>query len=70
MGTVVMTDSRVVELREEERGIVFWRVDQFRRLGQLEEAAWNLALSEADLGTARRLNRAGCPPDVALQILL
>ena len=58
------------ELREEERDIVLWRVDQFQRLGYLEEEAWRLALSEADLGQARRLGRSGCPLPTALRILL
>ena len=60
----------VVEMLDEERDIVLWRVDQFQRLGYLEEEAWRLALSEADLGQARRLGGSGCPRETALRILL
>ena len=60
----------VVELLEDERDIVLWRVDQFRRLGFGDDEAWALALSDADLGQARSLGRSGCPVDVAFRILV
>jgi hypothetical protein len=60
----------VAELLEEERDIVLWRVDQFRRLGFGDDEAWALALSDADLGHARALGRGGCPVDVAFRILV
>jgi hypothetical protein len=63
------TAIRVVELPEEDRDIVLWRVDQFRRLGFGDDESWALALSEADLGQARNLGRSSCPTDLAFQIL-
>jgi hypothetical protein len=63
------TALRVVDLPDEDRDIVLWRVDQFRRLGFENDEAWALALSEADLGQARNLGRSGCPADLAFQIL-
>jgi len=63
------TVLRVVELPDEDRDIVLWRVDQFRRLGFGDDESWALALSEADLGQARSLGRSGCPTDLAFQIL-
>jgi hypothetical protein len=64
------TAIRVVELADEDRDIVLWRVDQFHRLGYEDDEAWALALSDADLGQARRLGRASCPTEIALRILL
>jgi len=64
------TAIRTVELPDDDRHILLWRVDQFRRLGFGDDEAWALALSEADLGQARRLGRSGCPTDVAFRILL
>jgi hypothetical protein len=60
----------IEELPGEERTILLWRVEQFRRLGFAETAAWLLAESEADLGIARRLHRGGCQLETALRILL
>jgi len=52
-------------------GEVFrWRKEQFRELGLSDAQATELAGSEADLGQARYLLRSGCPPELALQILL
>lgn len=59
----------MVELQDEDRDIVLWRVDQFRRLGFGDDEAWELALSDADLGQARGLGRSGCPIDLAFAIL-
>jgi hypothetical protein len=63
------TAIRVVELADEDRDIVLWRVDQFRQLGFGDDEVWELALSDADLGAARRLGSAGCPNELAFQIL-
>jgi hypothetical protein len=63
------TAVRVVE-HADDRDIILWRVDQFRRLGFADDEAWALALSYADLGDARRLGRNGCPPALAFQILI
>ena len=64
------TAVRVAEQSGDERDIILWRVDQFRRLGFGDDEVWTLALSEADLGEARRLGSAGCPIELALRILL
>jgi hypothetical protein len=58
-----------VEMPEEERDIVLWRLDQFRRLGFGDNEAWALAFSDADLGSARKLCRDGCPTELAFSIL-
>jgi len=58
------------ELPGEERTILLWRAEQFRRLGFTDNDAWLLAESEADLGVARRLHRGGCQLETALRILL
>jgi len=60
----------VEELLGEERAILLWRAEQFRRLGFAESDAWLLAESEADLGVARRLHRSGCSLETALRILV
>ena len=53
---------------EDER-VTRWRLDQFSALGFSIDDAWLLSISEADLGTARSLAEAGCPLQLALQIL-
>ena len=60
----------VVEQGGDDRDIILWRVDQFRRLGFGDDEVWTLALSQADLGEARQLGRAGCPTDLAFRILI
>ncbi|HZQ64915.1 MAG TPA: hypothetical protein VFA66_06790 [Gaiellaceae bacterium] len=70
MTSVAVAGIRLASLKEQDREIVLWRVDQFRRLGYADEDAWSLALSDADLGDARLLVRQGCPPETALRILL
>jgi hypothetical protein len=52
-----------------EAVVLLWRVEQFQRLGFADSQCWGLARSDADLGVARRLQRAGCPVDLALRIL-
>jgi hypothetical protein len=64
------TAVRAVELLEEDRETLLWRVDQFRQLGFEDDAAWALALSDADLGQARNLGRSGCPTELAYEILV
>jgi hypothetical protein len=51
-------DARDDELQR----LLFWRVLQFRALGLGLHEAIELADSAADLGQARRLVAAGCPP--------
>jgi hypothetical protein len=57
-------------LLDEEVDVFRWRADQFRELGFDEAEASDLAASTADLGQARYLLRKGCPPPLALAILL
>jgi len=68
----VLFRSQVVEelAPKAEVRVLLWRVDQFRRLGFATDVCWQLACSDADLGTARRLRRARCPLETALEILL
>jgi hypothetical protein len=54
----------------EESDVFRWRAAQFRQLGFEEAQARELAASTADLGQARSLLRSGCPPRLALEILL
>jgi hypothetical protein len=68
--TTGATAVRVVDQPGDERDIILWRVDQFRQLGFGDDDVWTLALSQADLGEARRLGHAGCPTELALRILL
>jgi hypothetical protein len=50
--------------------VLLWRYQQFRHLGFGESDATQLADSRADLGQARYVLGSGCPPKLALQILL
>jgi len=68
MSSAIM--APVEELLGEEREILLWRAEQFRRLGFTETDAWLLAESDADLGVARGLHRGGCGLETALRILL
>jgi hypothetical protein len=47
-----------------------WRSEQFRQLGFDEAEVSELSVSSADLGQARYLLESGCPPHLALAILL
>lgn len=53
----------------EEVAVQMWRREQFGRLGFDSVLSRLLAESPADLGLARRLNRAGCPVSLAFRIL-
>jgi hypothetical protein len=55
---------------DEEVDVFRWRAEQFRQLGFDEAEASDLAASSADLGQARYLLGKGCPPRLALAILL
>jgi hypothetical protein len=69
MGNAVIAD--VPETLDPETQIVLlWRRDQFGRLGFDPIEARLLSESPADLGEARRVRSAGCPIDLAFQILL
>lgn len=54
----------------EQLDVLQWRAEQFRQLGFTEGEAGELAVSSADLGQARYLLGSGCPPHLALAILL
>ena len=55
---------------EEERRVLLWRLDQFCSLGFGFSTSVVMADAHVDLGEARRLMAAGCPPDTASRILL
>lgn len=57
------------ELELDDLRVTRWRFDQFSSLGFLEDDAWLLSFSDADLGEARSLVAAGCPLHLALRIL-
>jgi hypothetical protein len=61
---------REPSLVDEESDVFRWRAEQFRQLGFEERQARELAASTADLGQARYLLGTGCPPRLALEILL
>jgi hypothetical protein len=55
----------------EERAIVMWRLDQLRRAGfELADARVVATQRDIDLHAALDLVRRGCPPAIALRILL
>ncbi len=55
---------------EEERRVLLWRMLQFNSLGFDYATSVVMADSPIDLGQARRLASAGCPPETASRILL
>ena len=64
-------DLPVVEEAElEETRVARWRFDQFRALGFDVADAVLLTASRVDLHAARTLASRGCPPALALRILL
>ena len=60
-----VADSRAEALRVRR-----WRQAQFCELGFPLADARKLAKATADVGTARRLIAAGCPPKTAFRILI
>jgi hypothetical protein len=67
MATAAHRSAEEVEADE----IIRWRTDELRRAGYNDRAALLLALhTEVDLHLAARLLTQGCPPKVALRILL
>ena len=55
----------------EERAIVMWRLDQLRRAGfELADARVVATQRDIDLRAALDLVGRGCPPAIALRILL
>ena len=65
----ILTDEQIDEIDPEEFAVQMWRQDQFGRLGFDPVISRLLAESSADLGLARRLQRAGCPVATAFRIL-
>lgn len=64
------TDITLVDLTEMER-IERWRAEELERAGYEPRAAGRLAVRhDVDLHTAVDLLQRGCPPQLALQILL
>ncbi|TML70859.1 MAG: hypothetical protein E6G14_04350 [Actinobacteria bacterium] len=54
----------------EHEAVVCWRLSQMLSLGIGELEAEVLAESNADLGLLRRIIGQGCPPPLAVQIVL
>jgi len=64
------TDITLVDLTEMDR-IERWRAEELERAGYEPRAAGRLAVRhDVDLHTAVDLLQRGCPPQLALQILL
>jgi hypothetical protein len=71
MFTTRVEDLPLVEDAElEESRVARWRFDQFRALGFELADAFLLTASRVDLHAARTLAGTGCPPALALRILL
>jgi hypothetical protein len=67
---VAATDIYLVDQTEIER-IERWRAQELERAGFKPRAAGRLAVRhDVDLHTATDLLECGCPPDLALKILL
>lgn len=65
-----LVDHLAAFVPSEDERVFSWRSEQFHRLGFSAEMSCLLAGSDADLGRARLLASAGCPLELALQILL
>ena len=64
------TDISLIDQTEIER-IERWRAEELERAGYEPRAAGGLAVRhDVDLHTAVELLERGCPPDLALRILL
>jgi len=57
-------------LNAEHEAVVCWRLSQMLSLGIGQLEAEMLAESDADLGLLRRLIGQGCPPPLAVRIVL
>jgi hypothetical protein len=67
--TSILIDEPLDAVDSEKASVQMWRREQFSRLGFDSVISRLLAESPADLGLARRLNRAGCPVALAFRIL-
>ena len=64
------TELHVLEATEQQQ-IELWRAEELERAGYGHRAAGRLATRyDIDLHVAVRLLERGCPPDLALKILL
>ena len=66
-----MTERPITEedLEGEERRVYRWRLREFWQLTGSCEGAERLAISDADLGRARKMIAEGCPPERLVEIL-
>ena len=67
--TSILIEEPLDAIDSEELAVQMWRREQFGRLGFDSVLSRLLAESPADLGLARRLDRAGCPVSLAFRIL-
>jgi hypothetical protein len=58
------------DLEGGERRVYRWRRRGFWQLTGSREAAERLAISDADLGRARKMIAEGCPPELLVEILV
>ncbi len=67
-----MTERTITEedLEGEERGVYRWRLREFCQLTGSRQSAERLAISDADLGRARKMIAEGCPPELLVEILV
>ena len=64
------TDIHLIDQTEIER-IEQWRTEELERAGYEPRAAGRIAVRhDVDLHAATKLLECGCPPDLALKILL
>lgn len=70
MRSASVTPSERPIVADADDDVFRWRQEQFRQLGYCEAEADELAASRADLGQARHVLGSGCPPQLALRILL
>ena len=69
-GPIQELEIEAEELESEDAEVFAWRLEQFARLGFSQHDSLALAVSDADLGCARELQRGRCPHELALAILL
>jgi hypothetical protein len=66
-----MTTAELTKTRVSDEEVVAWRVEQLQRAGSDQSSALILARrSHVDLHQAVDLLERGCPPKLALEILL
>jgi hypothetical protein len=68
--TSILIEEQLDAIDSDELAVHVWRREQFGRLGFDPVISRLLAESPADLGLARRLDRAGCPVALAFRILV